>query len=271
MAGVVVITGCSRGIGHDTALHLAEAGWTVVGTLRSETGRSELEEAGVEVVMMDVTQPDDISRAVAEVVEKHGRIDAFVANAGRGLFGCFETLEDSQTRDLMEVNFFGVLSCAREVLPHLRKSSGRLVVVSSIAGRRAAPGSSLYNASKFAIEGWAEGLSYEVAPFGVKVVLIEPGPTESGFFEVKWWGRREVNAYDPLNARLEELQASVKDKCVPTEVVVRAIDRALSQANPPFRIPTGTNTKMQLLAKSGLPERWWRGLVQKAVRFPDQD
>jgi hypothetical protein len=103
------------------------------------------------------------------------------------------------------------------------------------------------------------------------VVLIEPGPTESGFFDVKWWGGRDVSVYAPLNARLQELQASVKDKCVPVGVVVTAVVNALSQRNPALRIPTGANTKMQLLAKSGLPERWWRGLVQKAVRFPTQD
>jgi NAD(P)-dependent dehydrogenase (short-subunit alcohol dehydrogenase family) len=271
MAGVVLITGCSRGIGRESALKLQALGWTVVGTLRGEAGREELEAAGVEVVLMDVTRPDEVTRAVEGIVERHGRIDALVANAGRGLFGCFETLEDRQARDLMDVNFFGVLSCAREVLPHLRKSQGRLVVISSIAGRRSAPGSSLYNASKFAIEGWAEGLSYELAPFGVQVVLVEPGPTESGFFDVKWWGSRNMPAYAPLNERLQELQASVKDKCVPVGVVVNAVVSALTERKPAFRIPTGTNTKLQLLAKSSLPERWWRGLVQKAVRFPEQD
>lgn len=271
MAGVVLVTGCSRGIGHETALRLAELGWTVIGTLRSDAGREALEAAGVETVQMDVTRPEEIAQAVESIVEKHGQLDALVANAGRGLFGCFETLEEQQTRDLMDVNFFGVLNCAREVLPHLRERSGRLVVISSIAGRRAAPGSSLYNASKFAVEGWAEGLSYELAPFGVQVVLVEPGPTESGFFDVKWWGKRKVSAYTPLNARLQELQASVKDKCVPVGVVVDAVVTALTARKPPFRIPTGTNTKLQLLAKSSLPERWWRGLVQKAVRFPDAD
>ncbi|MEC7241044.1 MAG: SDR family oxidoreductase [Myxococcota bacterium] len=271
MSGVVLITGCSRGIGRESALRLAELGWTVVGTLRSDSGQAELEAGGVEVVRMDVTRPDEVAGAVQSIVARHGGIDALVANAGRGLFGCFETLEEQQARDLMDVNFFGVLSCAREALPHLRQSRGRLVVISSIAGRRAAPGSSLYNASKFAIEGWAEGLSYELAPFGVDVVLVEPGPTESGFFDVKWWGKRELSAYTPLNARLQELQDSVKDKCVPVGVVVDAVVAALTKPKPAFRIPTGTNTKMQLLAKSSLPERWWRGLVQKAVGFPDQD
>jgi NAD(P)-dependent dehydrogenase (short-subunit alcohol dehydrogenase family) len=267
-ANVVLITGCSSGIGQAAALRMAEAGWTVVGTLRSETGREILEEAGVEVLLMDVTEPEQVKEGIAQVVAEHGRLDALVANAGRGLFGCFETLSEEETRKLMEVNFFAVLDCARKALPHLRKSRGRLVIISSIAGRRSAPGSSLYNASKFAIEGWAEGLSYELDPFGVKVVLVEPGPTESGFFELKWGGSRQVEAYAPLNGRLQELQAKVKAKCVPVEVVTQAIERALVAANPPLRIPTGVNTKLQLIAKGGLPERWWRGLVKSAVKLP---
>ena len=265
---VVLITGCSRGIGQAAALRLATAGWTVVATLRSETGREVLEQAGVNVLSMDVTAPDQVRAGVAQIVAEYGRIDALVANAGVGLFGCFETLSEAETRKVMEVNFFGVLDCAREVLPHLRERQGRLVVISSIAGRRSAPGSSLYNASKFAIEGWAEGLSYELTPFGVKVVLVEPGPTESGFFDTNATGSRELAAYAPLNARLDELRAGVADKCVPVEVVTQAIECALTLKNPPLRMPTGTNTKLQLLVKGGLPDRWWRGLVKTAVKLP---
>ena len=143
--------------------------------------------------------------------------------------------------------------------------------MSSIAGRRSAPGSSLYNASKFAIEGWAEALSYELQPFGVEVVLIEPGPTESGFFDVKWSGGREVEVYGAMNERLAELQAGVKEKAVPVEVVSGAIERALEARRPALRVPTGAQTKAQLFAKSSLPERWWRGLVNKAVSFPKPD
>lgn len=264
---VVLITGCSRGIGQSSAIRLAKKGWTVVGTLRTETGRPALEEAGVHVLNMDVTKPEQVRAGIAKVVQEHGRLDALVANAGSGLFGCFETLSEAETRQVMEVNFFGVLDCAREALPHLRESQGRLVVISSIAGRRSAPGSSLYNASKFAIEGWAEGLSYELAPFGVRVVLVEPGPTESGFFEEKVTGSRAVEDYAPLNARLEELQSGVKAKCVPVGVVTRAVEKALTESRPSFRVPTGASTKLQLVVKANLPERWWRGLVNGAVKF----
>ncbi len=267
-AKVVLITGCSRGIGQAAAIRMAKAGWTVVATLRSEKGREVLEQAGVNVLSLDVTKPEQVQAGIAQIIAEHGRLDALVANAGMGLFGCFETLSEADTRQVMEVNFFGVLACAREALPHLREHKGRLVVISSLAGRRSAPGSSLYNASKFAIEGWAEGLSYELDPFGVKVVLVEPGPTESGFFDTNATGSRELAAYVPLNARLDELRTGVADKCVPVEVVTQAIERALTAKNPPLRIPTGANTKLQLIAKGGLPERWWRGLVKSAVKLP---
>jgi NAD(P)-dependent dehydrogenase (short-subunit alcohol dehydrogenase family) len=264
---VVLITGCSRGIGQATAIRLAQSGWTVVATLRSDAGRSTLEAAGVQGVLMDVTQPEQVSAGIAQVIADHGRLDAMIANAGVGLFGCFETLSEAETRRVMEVNFFGVLDCSRKALPHLRKSQGRLVIISSIAGRRSAPGSSLYNASKFAIEGWAEGLSYELAPFGVKVVLVEPGPTESGFFDTPATGTQEVADYAPLNDRLSELRAGVAKKCVPVAVVSRAIEKALNTRNPPLRMPTGANTQLQLLVKAALPDRWWRGLVKAAVKL----
>lgn len=266
-AKVVLITGCSRGIGQAAAIRMVQAGWTVVGTLRSDAGRSTLEDAGVQVLLMDVTQPEQVRAGIAQVIAEHGRLDALVANAGVGLFGCFETLSEAETRRVMEVNFFGVLDCAREALPHLRESRGRLVIISSIAGRRSAPGSSLYNASKFAIEGWAEGLSYELAPFGVEVVLVEPGPTESGFFDSPSTGTQAVAAYAPLNDRLTELRAGVAEKCVPVGVVTQAIEKALKAKNPPLRMPTGANTKLQLLVKGGLPDRWWRGLVKAAVKL----
>jgi len=271
MSKVVLITGCSRGIGQAAAIRMAKAGWSVVATLRSETGREILEEAGADVLLLDVTNPQQVRAGIEQIIRSYGRLDALVANAGRGLFGCFESLSEEETRQVMEVNFFAVMDCAREALPHLRESKGRLVLISSVAGRRSAPGSSLYNASKFALEGWAEGLSYELEPFGVKVVLVEPGPTQSGFFDVKWSGSRQVEAYQPLNARLQELQGKVKDKCVPVEVVTEAIERALDASNPPLRIPTGANTKLQLIAKNNLPERWWRGLVRSAVKFPKTD
>ncbi|RME25718.1 MAG: SDR family NAD(P)-dependent oxidoreductase, partial [Deltaproteobacteria bacterium] len=148
--GVVIITGCSRGIGHHAALELARRGWTVVGTLRGDAGREALEAGGVEVEHLDVTDAARCAAVVDAVRRRHGRLDAVVANAGRGLFGCFEDVDDDEIRALFEVNLYGAMHIVRPALPALRETGGKVVLMSSIAGRRGAPGSGSYNATKFA-------------------------------------------------------------------------------------------------------------------------
>ncbi len=170
----------------------------------------------------------------------------------------------------MAVNFFGALHCARAALPHLRASRGRLVVISSVAGRRAAPGSSVYSASKFAIEGWAEGLRFELLPFGVPVVLVQPGPTATGFPTARGTGELAGSGpYAAITARIAELQAEVFENPEPVSVVVDAVHRALHDEDPPFRIPTGRGTYGQILAHRALPWRIWERLVRRKLRLPD--
>ena len=262
----LVVTGCSRGIGRHIALRMAALGWSVWGTLRSESGREELESAGVRVLNVDVTNETQVVEAVAAVVREDGKIDAFVANAGIGTFGCFETLIDTQIRQMMEVNFFGVLSCARAVLPSLRQSRGRLVVISSVAGRRGAPGASGYNASKFAVGGWAEGLSYELEPFGVSVSLVEPGPVETGFFDARWGGEvPEGSPYEKITEQLAKKLDGVRNKWVDVADVGCQVERLLTVSNPSFRVVVGYKNKAQVILNKKLPESWWRAMVRRAV------
>ncbi len=269
MGRVVLVTGCSRGIGHQAALRLAERGWTVVGTVRGETGREALRRAGVEVAWLDVADEDRVAEVVEETVHRHGRLDALVANAGFGLFGCFEDLAPSQVRALFEVNVFGAMACARAALPHLRRSRGRLVAISSVAGRRAAPGSSAYSATKFALEGWAEALRHELRPAGVGVVLVEPGPTATGFAEARVRGAGAGRGpYAPVTRRLEEVLARSERRSASPEPLIRAIVRALEAPDPPLRLPVGASARLQILAARLLPWRVYEALVQAALRLP---
>ena len=269
MSGVVLVTGCSRGIGRATALDLAAAGWRVGATLRDESGRNDLEEAGCSVMRCDVTKPADSEAAVRDLLQEYGRLDGFVANAGVGLFGCFENLSDDQIRHVLEVNFFGVLNGVRAALPALRSSRGRLVLVSSVAGKRAAPGSSAYNASKFALEGWAEALAYEVEPMGVNVVLIQPGPTESGFLDTRSEGVHVGSEpYGAISARLKELSAGLQRTQVPVATVSSAIINALETPNPKLRVATGTKTQLEILASQLLPTSLFRGLAKLKLKLP---
>jgi NAD(P)-dependent dehydrogenase (short-subunit alcohol dehydrogenase family) len=179
----VLITGCSSGFGLDTAIELAGKGWQVIATMRNLDRRGRLDEAAkaagvtVEVRELDVRSAPSIESALRETLElTGGRLDAVVHNAGIGDAGYFEDLSEETVRKVMETNFFGVLALTRLVLPIMRKQrSGRIVVVSSSGAFIANPSMSAYAASKWAVEGWAESLACEVAPFGIDVCLVEPG------------------------------------------------------------------------------------------------
>lgn len=266
---VVLITGCSRGIGLAAALELAGAGWRVAATLRGDEGRQALEAAGALVLRADVRDAAALEAAVAETVARFGRLDALVANAGQGLFGCFEDVSPAAAEALFDVNVHGVLRVTRAALPHLRASRGALVVLSSIAGRRSAPGSSLYNATKFALEGWAEALAFELAPFDVRVVLIEPGPTESGFAAGAGVGERAgTGPYAAITARLREIRGAAMGRPEPASTVSRAIREALERRSPPLRWPTGRGTAAQILAARLLPWPIYREIVQRKLKLP---
>ncbi len=266
--GVVIITGCSRGIGRHAALALAARGWTVVGTLRSDAGRDVLEGAGVEVEHLDVTDAAGAAAVVDAVLARHGRLDAVVANAGRGLFGCFEDVDDTEIRALFDVNLFGAMHIVRAALPALRAARGKVVLVSSIAGRRGAPGSGSYNATKFALEGWGEALRYELAPFGVSVTLVEPGATESGFLDSRGRGARVGGGvYAGVTARLQQLHAELTASREPVDVVVEPLVRILEADSPPLRVPTGRSTRWMLLAGRLLPWRVYDALVRRKLRL----
>lgn len=272
---VVLVSGCSRGIGLHTALALAAEGLTTLATLRDPEGRDRdvagrLRDAGVEVLTLDVRDPEAIGAVVEHIHARHGHLDALVANAGQGLAGCFEDLGRQQVVDLFAVNVFGVMDLSRACLPLLRATRGRLVVLSSIAGRRGAPGSSAYNATKFALEGWAEALRFELLPMGVQLVLIEPGPTETGFQASRGRGERSgQGVYGPISDRLAQVMAEGERRREPPERVVAAIRRALSEVSPPFRIPTGSGTRAQILAHRLLPWPVWEALVRRKLALPD--
>jgi NAD(P)-dependent dehydrogenase (short-subunit alcohol dehydrogenase family) len=263
----VLITGCSRGIGHHSALALAARGWQVTATLRGEQGRARLLEAGVRVERLDLLEAP-LART-RQIVAGVDRLDALVANAGYGLFGCFEDLDPDEIRQQMEVNLFGVMACARAALPALRASRGRLVLVGSIAGRRAAPGSSAYNCSKFALEGWAEALRHELAPFGVPVVVVEPGLTRTGFAAARVRGRRVgAGPYRAITERLDALHRAKADQGASVDSSVRAIVRALEQSSPPLRIQPTAGARAEVLAARLLPGAVYERLVRAVARLP---
>src|SRR5581483_4260201 len=183
MALVTLITGCSTGIGFETALLMAERGYRVYATMRNpDAGAAALQDAAkaagvrLEIAPLDVTDQRSVDRCVAAILEAEGRVDVLVNNAGLGELRPLELTTDEETRRIFDTNVFGPLRLMRAVLPGMReRRSGTIVNVSSVAGRFGAFGQTLYCGSKHALEAISEGLAIEVRAFGVRVAIIEPG------------------------------------------------------------------------------------------------
>ena len=183
---VIVITGCSSGFGMLAALEFARRGDSVYATMRNtaKAGRLHAEAAAagtpVEVLQLDVNDIRSVGAAIEEVIRREGRIDVVVNNAGIGIEGPVEDFDDDEVLAVFETNLFGVIRVTRAVLPHMRsQGSGTIVTVGSLAGKATAPFSGIYSASKHAVEALSDALYYELQPFGIRVVLIEPGGFET--------------------------------------------------------------------------------------------
>jgi len=192
MTRTVLITGCSSGIGKASAHLFAERGWNVIATVRNPEAGAELAQLErVAVTRLDVQNPASIDRAVSEGIKRFGRIDAVVNNAGFGVIGIFEAISRERVQEQFEVNTFGTMNVIRTVLPHFRANrAGVIINVSSGAGIFGVPMTSLYVASKFAIEGFSEALAYELSAIGVTVKIVEPGTAPSTAFGARAFGGR---------------------------------------------------------------------------------
>src|SRR5689334_19261105 len=181
---VVLITGCSSGIGRATAAHLAGLGHTVVATARRVEAIADLASSGCRTLALDVTDDASMRGAVDATLAAHGRIDVLVNNAGYSQSGAVESVPIARVRAQFETNVFGPLRLTQLVLPAMRaRRHGRVINVSSMGGRLVFPGGGVYHASKYAIEALSDGLRYELRPFGIRVVLIEPGLVRTQFAE----------------------------------------------------------------------------------------
>jgi NAD(P)-dependent dehydrogenase (short-subunit alcohol dehydrogenase family) len=268
----VLITGTSTGIGRVTAEVLAQRGWHVFASMRDLQKRDKLEAAlkksdlkdRVEFVQLDLNDAASIEAAVASVLARTGgTLDAVVQNAGVSAAGAFEDLPGTEIRRVMETNFFGVLELTRALLPIFRaKRDGRIVLVSSEAAFMGQPTNSIYCASKWALEGWAESLAYDVEPFGIKVILIEPGPYRTQIWRSTPW---IVPSDSPYRERVQRVKRAADEHAAksardPKEVAL-VIARALEVKQPGFRYPVGPFARINHFLRGKLPS--W--LIRRGV------
>jgi len=264
MAKTVLITGASSGIGRATAEVFLDDDWQVWATARDADDVEDLSTAGCEIAQLDVTDADQCERVVERVVDSDGRIDCLVNNAGYAQFGA---VEDVSTRDLassgnqFDVNVYGPHRLIRQVMPHMRaRESGSIINVSSVAGRLALPGQGAYAASKFALEALSDSLRVEAAEHGIDVVVVQPGPVETDFYDRAQAEQDELDttgAYDWLyTAREDSRLAGIQDALsVSPGTVALTIRDAASASDPDPRYPVGEGAKLILMARH-LPARW---------------
>jgi NAD(P)-dependent dehydrogenase (short-subunit alcohol dehydrogenase family) len=249
-AGVVLVTGASSGIGAATAALLAERGFTVFGGSRKPPAAG-----AARFVAMDVRDEASVREGVAAVAAASGALGALVCNAGFGIFGSVEEMPLDRARAQFDTNVFGTLNAIRAVLPGMReRRRGRIVVVGSLAGRAPIPFQAHYSASKAALDALALALRLEVAPFGVKVSLVEPGDIRTGFNEAMEWRAHDDSPYSDRLRSCETVIRGSLPKAPGPEVVARVIHRALTDRRPRVRYTVGPDSRLVPLGRRLLPD-----------------
>ncbi|MGZ5622989.1 MAG: SDR family oxidoreductase [Methylobacter sp.] len=264
MTQCVLITGASCGIGLATADYFHRKGWNVAASMREPAKDLVLgDRHGLIRPQLDVTNPESIQAAVDEVLERWGRIDVLVNNAGYGLIGAFEAADEMQIRRQFEVNVFGLMALTRAVLPSMREAgSGALVNISSMAGYACFPYYSLYHASKWAVEGFSESLRYEMEPFGIRVKLVEPGVVKTDF-HTRSKDSISLSAYEPRAgrslARMEQFYRLGNS----AERIASTIYRAATDNSAKLRYPLGWDARSLYALKRIAPDC----LIRPLTRF----
>lgn len=260
----VLVTGASSGIGYDTAKALAAAGYEVFAAARRVELMEPLRKFGVTPVHLDVTSEDSIAACLAIV----GQVDVLVNNAGYGYFGAIENVPLDDARRQLEVNLFGLAALCRAVLPGMRsRGKGRIINVSSVAGRGVLYFGGWYHVSKYAVEAFSDALRMEMKPFGVDVVLVEPGGihTDWGVIAADHLHDSSIGTpyEEPALNQARTMKWAYSRRLLSEPVVVqRAIVRAVRAHRPRTRYVVGFGARALLLAHALLPTRWWDALAR---------
>jgi NAD(P)-dependent dehydrogenase (short-subunit alcohol dehydrogenase family) len=257
---VALVTGGSSGIGEHTARQLQAAGFTTYAVARRVERMQSLADAGVTTFAMDVTDDDSVVAGVQRIVDEHGRFDLLVNNAGYGSYGAVEDVPIDEARRQFEVNVFGLARLTQLVTPHMRaQQSGRIINVSSIGGKFYEPLGAWYHATKFAVEGFSDSLRLELAPYGVRVVIVEPGPIRTEWNELARAHLVSSSAGTAYERQAEVVRARMESGDGPMmsgpDVVGRAIVRAATARRPRTRYPVGRGARSVVTARRLLPDR----------------
>ena len=257
---IVFITGISSGFGYETAKLLAQQGHTVYGTVR----RMVEPLPGVNYLTLDVRDRDAVANAVNDLINKEGRIDVLINNAGMGIGGPLELATEEEIRLQMDTNFMGLVHCVDAVLPYMRRQkSGMIIALSSIGGLMGLPFQGFYSASKFAIEGYCEALRLETQTFGIKVVVLRPGDFSTGFTgsRKKVAAEAALQTYPIYKTAIEKVEHDENGGLHP-EVLARKIAATINNRCPRHGYVIATfEQKLSVFLKRLLPAKWFARIL----------
>lgn len=265
MNKVVLITGASTGIGKETAIFLAKNGYTVYGAARRTEKMKDLESLGIHIMSMDVTLEESAVSGIQQIITAEGHIDVLINNAGFGSYGAIEDVTIKDAKYQLDVNLFGVARLIQLVLPYMRQQrSGKIVNISSIGGKMAMPFGGWYHASKFALEGLSDSLRNEVSPFGIDVIVIEPGGVKSEWGQIAMDSLLKVSgntAYQSIAEKLASSFKTRKDKNAEPTVIAELIKKAIEAKKPKTRYSAGYMAATVLFMRKVLSDN----LMDKAI------
>ncbi len=272
MEKVALVTGSSSGIGFETSLALARKGYFTYATMRDTNKATKLldiakkENLKLVTIPLDVDKEDSIKNAVSKIESEKGRIDVLVNNAGYLLFGCIEDISVDELKAQFETNFFGIVRMIQQVAPIMRKqNSGIIVNLSSLAGRIGFPGTPAYISSKFALEGLSESMRYEMSPFGIKTIIIEPGVIKTNIFSSMKNTTKPDSPYKEISEKVEKGIKMMGELGTDPKEVANTITKAIEADDPVPRYIVGNDAAMFLEAKKMKTDSEFENYLKKEL------
>ena len=272
MKKVVLITGASSGMGKSTAKILLDKGYTVYGAARRTEKMADLKEKGMGIIELDLTKDDSIVNAVTTLKEKEGRIDVLINNAGYGSYGAVEDVPIEEAKRQFEVNIFGLARITQLVLPTMREQkSGRIVNISSMGGKIYTPFGAWYHATKHALEGWSDSLRLEVKPFGIDVVVVEPGGIKTAWGTIAADHLEETSSEGAYADLATKVAKDMKDRytsdgLTPVAVLGKEIAKAATENKPKTRYVKGYMAKPAIAIRKWLGDRIFDKVIMSQIK-----
>ena len=271
---VALVTGSSSGMGFATAIILARAGIHTYASMRhlkkskTITELASAENLSLQVVQLDVNDKKSVKEAITKIVTEKERIDVLVNNAGYGLFGFLEDISIEEMKAQFETNFFGVIRVTQLVLPIMRKQkSGTIVNVSSVGGRIGLPVLSAYHSTKFALEGLSESMSYELQPFGIRVVIIEPGVIRTNIMNSSIIAKKAQDPKSPYFSLIQKVENNFKlmmeNESSPPEEVAKVILGVVTSENPQLRYTVGNDAATMIQARASMSDNQFKKMIMQ--------